>query len=219
MNGKWFPRALISIAALLAVGAQALAAAPTESLKESGKPANPEDDPAFPKPAADADRYLLGAGDMIQVFVWRNEELSATVPVLPDGTISTPLVDGIAASGKTPVQLARAVEEALSEYVRSPRVSVLVSVPKSSNSQIKLVGGGIKNTTLPYEVGMTVMDAVMAAGGLGTYARGNASEIIRKEETKHKKIPVRIKDLMKGEVKHDLPLQPGDIINVPETLF
>jgi polysaccharide biosynthesis/export protein len=183
-------------------------------------PATPESDPTFPKPAADADRYILGPGDVIQVFVWRNAELSTSVPVLPDGRVSTPLVDAIVASGKTPVQLARDIEAALAEYVRSPRVSVLVSSPQSTFSQVKLVGQVSNPQALPYRDGMTVMDAVLASGGLTPFAAGNRAKILRKAGGKEKEIPVKLKNLMeKGDMKQDLPLQPGDILIVPETFL
>lgn len=219
---------IATVRQLLAVGltASMLMSAPSQAAESAkqvsavAKPATPEEDPAFPKQAADADRYVLGPGDVIQVFVWRDEELTTTVPVLPDGTISTPLVDGIVASGKTPVRLARDVEAALSEYVRSPRVSVLVTTPKSSNRQVKLIGQGVKPSTLAYEEGMTVMDAILAVGGLSTFAAGNRAKIQRKVGGKVQEIPVRLKDLMeKGDGKQDLPLQPGDILVVPETRF
>ena len=202
------------IAGLVFAASLACAQAPANS------PVPPENDPDFPEPSADADRYIMGPGDIIQVFVWRSPELSTTVPVLPDGTISTPLVDAIVASGKTPVQLARDIETALLEYVRSPRVSVLVSSPKSSFRQVKLVGQFASPQAMAYQDGMTVMDAVLASGGLTAFAAGNRAKILRTVDGKATEIPVKLRNLMeKGDLKQDLPLLPGDILMVPETLF
>jgi polysaccharide export outer membrane protein len=185
-----------------------------------GAAAAPEIDPSFPKPAEDGDRYILGPGDVIQVFVWRNPELSTTVPVLPDGRVSTPLVDAIVASGKTPVQLARDIEASLSEYVKSPRVSILVSSPKSTFSQVKLVGQVANPQGIPYQDGMTVMDAVLASGGLTVFAAGNKAKVLRKVDGKQREIRVKLRDVMeKGDLKQNLALLPGDIIVVPETFF
>lgn len=207
---KW--QGLTLLCAMLLSAAGALAQAPG--------PATPEADPGFPKPAADGDRYILGPGDVIQVFVWRNPELSTTVPVLPDGRVSTPLVDSIVASGKTPVQLARDIEAELAEYVRSPRVSILVSSPKSTFSQVKLVGQVANPQGIPYQDGMTVMDAVLASGGLTVFAAGNRAKVLRKVNGQQREIPVKLRDVMeKGDMKHNLPLMPGDIIVVPETFF
>lgn len=200
-----------------------LVAAPAQSAAVSPAPAQAEtaeNDPAFPKPSAEVERYVLGPGDVIQVFVWRNTDLSTTVSVLPDGTVSTPLVDGLVASGKTPVQLARDIETALSEYLRSPRVSVLVESTKSTFRQVKLVGQLGNPQSMPYEDGMTVMDAVLASGGLTPFAAGNRAKIVRKVDGKEKEIPVKLRNLMeKGDLKQNVALQPGDILIVPETRF
>jgi polysaccharide export outer membrane protein len=217
---KWIRRPLAVLVGLMAVAGGAWAQAPAVPPTPTAPPAAPEDDPAFPRLSADADSYILGPGDVIQVFVWRNTELSTTVPVLPDGKVSTPLVDNIVASGKTPVRLARDIEAALGEYVRSPRVSVLVSSPKSAFSQVKLVGQFTTPQALAYHDGMTVMDAVLAAGGLTAFASGNRAKILRKVDGKDKEIPLKLRNLMeKGDLKQNLPLQPGDILIVPETIL
>ncbi len=209
-------RALVLCAAMLLGAGHTMAQAP------AGDAAVPPagDAAEFPQPDASAERYILGPGDVIQVFVWQSPELSTTVPVLPDGRVSTPLVDGIVASGKTPVQLARDIEAALDEYVRSPRVSVLVSTPKSTMSQVRLVGQVGQPQAIAFQDGLTVLDAVLAAGGLTQFAAGNRAKILRKVDGKDKEIRVRISDLMqKGDLKQNLPLQPGDILVVPETFF
>lgn len=209
----------VAIAVLLLL----MVAAPAQSAAVSPAPSQPqtaESDPDFPRPSAEVERYVLGPGDVIQVFVWRNTDLSTTVTVLPDGTVSTPLVDGLTASGKTPVQLARDIETALSEYLRSPRVSVLVEATKSTFRQVKLIGQLGSPQSIPYEDGMTVMDAVLAAGGLTPFAAGNRAKIVRKVDGKEKEVPVKLHNLMeKGDLKQNVPLQPGDILIVPETRF
>jgi polysaccharide biosynthesis/export protein len=183
-------------------------------------PTSPANDPGLPKSAVDSERYLLGPGDVIQVFVFQNSELSTTTPVLPDGTVTTPLANGIIATGKTPEQLARDIENALSEYVKAPHVSVSVTAPKSSNSQVRLTGEFNKPQSIPYQDGMTVMDAVLAVGGLSPYAKGSNARIQRKVDGKDKDIPVNLKKLMeKGDRTQDLPLQPGDMLFVPKTLL
>ncbi len=115
-------------------------------------------------------RYIVGPGDSLQVFVWRNPDLSVTVPVRPDGRISTPLVEDMLAIGKTPAQLARDIEKVLSEYVRSPQVNVIVSAPVSTFSQVKIIGHVAKPQALAFREGLTVLDAVLSAGGLEPFA-------------------------------------------------
>lgn len=164
--------------------------------------------------------YIIGPGDTIQVFVWRNPELTVTVPVRPDGKVSTPLVEDIVAVGKTPSQLARDVETVLSEYIRSPQVNIIVSSPVSAFSQIKVIGHVTTPQSLPYREGMRVLDAVLAAGGLGPYAAGNRAKVVRLQDGKEIELPVRLGDLInKGNMKHNLELKPGDVLVVPESMF
>ena len=190
------------------------------AVSPAATPASADADPNFPKPAVDADRYILGPGDVIQVFVWQNPDLSASGPVLSDGTFTSPLVDGISASGKTPVQLGHDIEKALAEYVKSPRVSVSVASQKSALRQVKLVGEFAKPQSISFQEGMTVMDAALEVGGLTPYASGNKAKIMRKVGGKDQEIPVKLKSLLeKGDLKQNLPLQPGDILIVPKTLL
>jgi polysaccharide export outer membrane protein len=183
--------------------------------------------PAVPKgaeaqvqnPAPDSDRYIIGPGDMLQVFVWQNEDLSTTVPVLPDGRVSTPLAEGVVAAGKTTAQVARDIETALSEFVRSPKVSVQVSQPRSSFSQVKAVGEFRQPQALPFTESMTVLDAVLLAGGVTEFAAGNRAKVVRKVNGKEQEIKVRIKDMMKGDMKTNIVLKAGDIIVVPQTFL
>jgi polysaccharide export outer membrane protein len=176
--------------------------------------------PELPMPGPEADQYIIGPGDRLQVFVWRNPELSATVQVLPDGRVSTPLVEGISATGKTPSELARAIEQELSEYVRQPRVSVLVSEAVSTFSQIKIVGQVRRPGSLPYRDGMTVLDALLQSGGMSNYAAGNRAKIMRRQGDKTEEIRVKLDRLVeKGDLKQNVALRPGDILVVPEAFL
>jgi polysaccharide biosynthesis/export protein len=176
-----------------------------------------------PKPPAASpvsNDYIIGPGDTLQVFVWRNPELSVTVPVRPDGKISTPLVENMVAVGKTSPQLARDMETVLSEYVRSPKVNIIVTTAASAFSLVKVVGQVTHPAALPYREGMTVLDAVLAVGGLTQFASGNRSRIVRLENGKETSIRVKIADLVNnGDVSQNLPLKPGDVLVVPQSMF
>ena len=175
------------------------------------------DTPA-PTPAAPA--YVIGPGDTVQIFVWRNPELSATVPVRPDGKISTPLVEDMIAVGKTPSLLARDIEKILSEYVKSPQVNVIVTQPLSAFSQVKIIGQVVRPQSLSYREGMTVLDAVLSVGGLTTYAAGNRAKLIRTESGKQSEIKIKLESLVnKGDMKQNVLLKPGDVLVIPETRF
>ena len=186
---------------------------------------------ASPVPAAEAppaaapistvpDTYVIGPGDVLQVFVWRQPELSVSVPVRPDGKVSTPLVEDIVAVGKNPSQLAREMEKVLSEYVRSPQVNVIVSQPISIYSQVKIIGQVARAQALPYREGITALDAVLAVGGLAPFAAGNRAKIIRTVEGKQTEIRLKLDDLVnKGDMRQNIPLQPGDVLVVPESRF
>ena len=179
----------------------------------------PAQDPPTPAPAV-ASNYVIGPGDTLEVFVWRNAELSTTVPVRPDGKISTPLVEDMVAIGKTPSQLARDIEKILGEFIRSPQVNIIVSEPLSAFSQVKVVGQVAQPQGLAYQEGMTVLDVVLAVGGLGPFAAGNRAKIVRTENGKTREIKVRLSDLVNdGEMKYNIPLQPGDVLVVPESFF
>ncbi len=179
--------------------------------------------PPTPKQAstsAAANDYIIGPGDTLQVFVWRNPELSVTVPVRPDGKISTPLVEDMVAVGKTSPQLARDMEAVLGEYVRSPKVNIIVTTAASVFSQVKVVGQVVRAQELPYREGMTVLDAVLAVGGLGQFAAGNRSQITRVVNGKQTSIKVKLDDLINGgDTSQNIPLKPGDILFVPQSRF
>jgi len=175
--------------------------------------------PAAPAHPVTAD-YLIGPGDTLEIFVWRNPDLSITVPVRPDGKISTPLVEDMVAVGKTPTELARDVEKALALYVKSPQVNVIVTVPASVFSEIKVIGQVLHPQALPYRDGMTVLDAVLAVGGLGQFAAGNRAHVVRSENGKQREIKVRLDALVNnGDMAQNLPLRPGDVLVVPQTRF
>lgn len=171
-------------------------------------------------PVESSSQYIIGPGDALQVFVWRNTELTANVPVRPDGKISTPLVEDMVAVGKTPSQLARDIEKVLGEYIRSPQVSVIVSQPLSTFSQVKVIGQVVRPQSIAYREGMKVLDVVLAVGGLGQFAAGNRAKLIRTEHGKQREMRVRLGDLLNGgDLKQNLELQPGDVLVVPESHF
>lgn len=174
-----------------------------------------------PAPAGETSpSYLIGPGDTLQIFVWRNPELTTTAPVRPDGKITTPLVQDMVAVGKTPSQLARDIEAVLAEYIRSPQVNVIVSDPVSAFSQIKVIGQVTNPQSLAYREGMRVLDAVLAAGGLAEFAAGNRAKIVRKVNGKDVELRVKLNDLInKGELKQNIELKPGDVLVVPESFF
>ena len=146
--------------------------------------------------------------------------ISVTVPVRPDGKISTPLDEDMVAVGKTPSQLAHDIEAKLAEYVRSPHVNVIVTKPASLFSQVKVIGQVTKPAAIAYHEGMTVLDAVLAVGGLTQYAAGNRARIVRMENGTEKDIPVRLGALVNsGDMSQNLPLKSGDVLVVPESRF
>jgi len=199
--------------------ARLLAAASLCLLPALAGAADPPSGPG-PQPALTSADYLIGPGDALQVFVWRNPELSVTVPVRPDGRISTPLVEDMTAVGKTPTQLARDIEKVLSEYVRSPQVNVIVTQPQSAFSQVRVIGQVLKPAAVPYREGMTVLDAVLAVGGLSNFAAGNRARLVRMQDGKQTETPVKLDSLMnKGDMGQNLKLRPGDVLVVPESRF
>ena len=170
-------------------------------------------------PAVSPD-YRIGPGDMLKVSVFQNDELTATLPVRPDGKISTPLVEDMVAVGKTPSQLARDIEKSLAEYIKAPKVSVVVTVALSIFSQVKVIGQVKTPQSLPYRDGMTVLDAVLGVGGLSQFAAGNRARLVRTENGRQTEIKVKLDALLNdGDMKQNLALKPGDVLVVPETRF
>ena len=167
------------------------------------------------------DSYVIGAGDGLQVFVWGHNDLSSTVQVRPDGNISTPLVEDMRAAGRTPTELARAVEETLSEYVRSPTVTVIVQqFVGEYDQQIRVVGQAAQPQSLNYRSGMTLLDVMIQVGGLSEFASGNKGKIVRRESGEEVVINVRIKDLLnRGDLEQNVRMRPGDVVIIPESVF
>jgi polysaccharide biosynthesis/export protein len=183
-------------------------------------PVGPVATPSQTEAKAAEGNYIIGPGDTLEVFVWRNPELSVTVPVRPDGKISTPLVEDMVAVGKTAPQLARDMEKVLSEYVRSPKVNIIVTTAASAFSLVKVVGQVQHPQALPYREGMTVLDAVLAVGGLTQFASGNRARIVRMENGRETVIHVKLASLVnRGDVEENVRLRPGDVLVVPQTLF
>ena len=164
--------------------------------------------------------YVVGAGDILNIIVWRNPELSLSVPVRPDGKVSTPLVDELVAQGKTSVEIARDVEKALSKLVRDPVVTIIVTgFVGPYSEQIRVVGEAAKPQALPYKQKMTVLDVMIAVGGLTDFADGNGASITRASEG-DKRYSVRLKDLVKrGDISANVEMKPGDILIIPQGWF
>lgn len=165
--------------------------------------------------------YRIGPGDTLQIFVWNHPELSLTVPVRPDGLLSTPLVENVKADGKTPSELGKDLEAAMGEYVRSPKVNVIVtSFQGSLEDRIRVVGAAAQPQALPYRAGMTLVDVMVAVGGLSEFAAGNRAVISRREGDQQVRIPVKLNDLLnRGDINADRPVKPGDVIIIPESRF
>lgn len=164
--------------------------------------------------------YRIGPGDSLQIYVWQNPDLSVTVPVRQDGKVSTPLVEDMLAAGKTASELARDIERVLSEYVRSPKVNIFVLNAVSALSQVKVTGQVKTPEALPYHEGMTVLDAVLATGGLTEFAAGNRARVVRTVDGKQREIRIRLDRLLeKGDMSQNIALQPGDVLLIPQSRF
>ena len=175
--------------------------------------------PTADLPATEPVQYLIGPGDVLQIFVWRNPELSVTLPVRPDGRISTPLVEDMQAVGKTPTQLARDMEAELSRFVKSPKVNVIVEeFVGNFSEQIRVVGKASEPKALPYRRNMTVLDVMIEVGGLAPGAAGNRAKIVRRSGAGRIEIPVRLDKLLNdGEIRHNINMMPGDVLIIPES--
>ena len=177
--------------------------------------------PPAPVAAAAADyNYIVGPGDALNIIVWRNPELSMSVPVRPDGKLSTPLVDELVVQGKNSITIARDVEKALAKFVRDPVVTVIVTKFEGPYSeQIRVIGQAAKPQFLPYKQKMTVLDVMIAVGGLTDFADGNAATIFRASEG-DKQYSVRLRDLIKrGDISANVEMKPGDVLIIPQGWF
>ena len=176
------------------------------------------------QPAADkeAATYIIGPGDTLHIFVWKNPDLSTEVPVRPDGKITAPLVRDIQAQGKTPTQLADDLRAALATYIQDPVVTVVVKTfaAPDNSAAIRVIGAAVTPKTVPYREGLTALDVIIDVGGLSTYANGNGAELIRKENGVYKSYPLHLNDLMRsGDLSANMEMKPGDIIRIPERWF
>ncbi|MES2960122.1 MAG: XrtA/PEP-CTERM system exopolysaccharide export protein [Pseudomonadota bacterium] len=176
--------------------------------------------PAPAQAATENYNYLIGPGDNVNIIVWRNPELSQSVPVRPDGKISTPLVDELVAQGKTSIEIARDIEQQLGKYVRDPVVTVIVtSFVGPYSEQIRVVGEAARPQFLSYRQKMTVLDVMIAVGGLTDFAAGNSAVLLRSSEG-DKRYSVRLNDLVKrGDVSANVEMKPGDILIIPQSWF
>lgn len=168
------------------------------------------------------DQYILGATDVVQVSVWRNDDLSISVPVRPDGKISVPLVGDVQASGRTPVELAGAIKADLAQYIREPQVSVVVTSMGSHEftDRVRVTGAVRQPISVPHRSGMTVLDVFLSAGGANEFASLNSAMLYRKVEGEVVAIPVRLDDILsKGVVETNYSMRPGDILTIPERSF
>lgn len=169
------------------------------------------------------EEYVIGPLDELTVFVWRNPELGANVQVRPDGRITTPLITDMPAVGKTPSMLAEDIKLQLSQYIQEPLVSVIVNkFAGTFSQQVRIVGATEKPASIPYRANMTLLDAMIAVGGLSEYAAGNRARLIRfdKEAGRQKEFALRLGDLLrKGESRANVMLMPGDVIIIPESTF
>jgi polysaccharide export outer membrane protein len=165
--------------------------------------------------------YVIGPLDNINVFVWRNPELSMNVPVRPDGRISIPLIDDLPAAGKTPSVLARDVEEQLKKFVQDPVVTVIVTGFNGPLArQIRVVGEASRPQAIPYRDNMTLLDVMLAVGGLTQFAAGNRATLVRVASNKQEEYRLRISDLIKdGDISANVAVLPGDVIIIPESWF
>jgi polysaccharide export outer membrane protein len=166
-------------------------------------------------------QYLVGAGDTLNIVVWRNPELSMIIPVRPDGTITTPLVEDLPATGKTATQLARDIEKALATYIQSPVVTVIVtSFVGTYAQQVRVIGEAGKPQALPYRQNMTLLDVMIAVGGITDFADGNKASILRKSGGMTQQVKVRVKDLIKGgDLSANVTMRPGDVLVIPQSFF
>lgn len=177
--------------------------------------------PPAPSAAATPDyKYVVGPGDIVNVVVWRNPELSMSVPVRPDGRLATPLVENLVAIGKDPSTLSRDIEKELAKFIRDPVVTVIVtSFVGPYSEQIRVVGEAAKPQVISYKQKMTLLDVMIAVGGMTDFADGNNASVLRTAEG-NKQYGVRIKDLIKrGDISANIEMKPGDVVIIPQSWF
>lgn len=165
--------------------------------------------------------YLIGPGDNVNIVVWHNPELSQSIPVRPDGKISTPLVEDLLAAGKSPTHLARDLETALAKYIQDPIVTVIVTgFVGPYSQQIRVIGQAAKPQALQYRENMSLMDVMISVGGITDFAAGNRATILRMVNGKSQQLAVKLESLIRdGDVKANVQMLPGDILIIPESYF
>src|SRR5690242_1606725 len=174
------------------------------------------------RPLANMGDYRIGVDDRVQVTVWRNPELTANVPVRPDGKISMPLIGDVEVGGHTPSEVAEGIKKQLSVYLREPNVAVIVTELRSGEylTRVRVTGAVRTPRSIPHRQGMTVLDAVLDAGGLNDFAAPNRTKLYRKTRDKTEVFEIELGDILnKGRLETNLLLKPGDVITVPERLF
>ena len=169
----------------------------------------------------EAPDYLIGPGDSVNIFVWRNPELSMSVPVRPDGKITTPLIEDVPAAGKTPTQLARDMEKELAVYVKNPVVTVIVTgFVGPYSQQVRVVGQATNPRAVPFREDMTLLDLIIEVGGLTEFADGNRAVVVRRFNGEMQQLRVRIDDLINdGDISANVRMMPGDVLIIPEAWF
>jgi polysaccharide export outer membrane protein len=165
--------------------------------------------------------YVIGAGDVLRIFVWQNPDLSVTVPVRPDGRISVPLLQDVEAAQKTPPQLAQDIKKGLSQFIKEPEVTVIVTEFVGPYSeQVRVIGEAVKPQSIPYRTRMSVLDVMIAAGGLTQFAAGNRAVIVRRVDSHTEEIPVNLDSLLKdGDISANVQMRPGDILVIQQSWF
>lgn len=210
MRGKTVIKSKLNLAITAAVVTFLSACAGTSQLIPAGE---------CPRPALEYQEYAIGTGDSLDIFVWGNPDLSGTVRVRADGRVSLPLIEDVMVVGKSPTELAREIETWFAEFVRKPKVNVLVSAEGSAN-QVQIVGQVVTPKAVPYRVSLSVLDVIVAAGGLGEFAAGNGTKLVRNVDSSLVECRIRLDDLVKrGSIDQNIPLFPGDVIIVPEAKF
>jgi polysaccharide export outer membrane protein len=198
----------IGLVALLPLLSSCQETAPPAALAETGS-------------SVEASDYIIGPGDTLEVFVWQNPDLSMSVPVRPDGRISLPLLQDLPAAQKTPAQLADDIKKGLATYIREPIVTVIVTgFVGPYSQQVRVVGEAAEPKAIPYRSNMSVLDVMIAVGGLTQFAAGNRAMIVRTIDHQEQELPVKLDDLLKdGDLSANVPVMPGDVLIVPQSWF
>lgn len=219
MRSFSFIRAVLLLLLVMVSGCESTGSGPAKATVAAN---NAIIDDAVAAAYRNADEYRIGVDDEVKVSVWKNPDLSVTVPVRPDGNISVPLIGDVPVGGKTPTDVASLIKDKLSVYLRDPQVTVMLTKLESDEflSRIRITGAVNKPKSLQYRQGMTVLDAVLEAGGVNKFANADGTKLYRKDGNKRKVYRVRLKRILKkGDLATNYPLLPGDVITVPERAF